>query len=145
MTKYQKPPELVAFEREYNAHKYDHKQIIPPHCRVKTHFSDKTANDLTRAIITHLEYYGYFAARVNTTGIYDAGRRQFRTTGARRGIADVSAVINGRSVQLEIKAGKDKPRADQLRVQSEVRQAGGIYEFVHNFAEYIAIFNEIRK
>ena len=141
--KYTKPPCLVEFENEYNAHKYDNKQMIPPECRVRTRFSDNTANALTTAIIAHLEYNGHFAARVNTTGIYDERRGLYRQTNARRGMADISAIINGKSVQLEIKAGKDKPRTDQIQVQNEVRKAGGIYEFVHTFSQYLEIYKTL--
>ncbi|MBR1564759.1 MAG: hypothetical protein IJ650_05370 [Paludibacteraceae bacterium] len=119
--------------------------MIPPECRVRTSFSDKTANQLTAAIIAHLEYKGHFAARVNTTGVYDSKRGVYRRTNARKGMADVSAIINGKSVQLEVKAGKDRPRTDQLQVQCEVRAAGGIYEFIHTFAEYIALYNGLVK
>lgn len=140
--RYKKPPELVAFETEYNAHKYDNSSM-PEYARIKTHFTDKTANGLTAAIIAHLEYYGHFAARVNTTGVYDASRGQYRRTNARKGMADISAVINGKPVQIEIKAGADRPRADQLQVQREYQQAGGVYLFVHNFSEYVQEYRKI--
>lgn len=144
-TKYNKPPELIEFETQYNAHKYDNKPLIPKECRVRTKFSDKTANQLTAAIIAHLEFNGYFAARINTTGIYDSKRECYRTTNARRGMADIMAIINGKSVQLEIKIGNDRPRTDQIQVQSEVRAAGGIYEFIHNFPEYIRLYNQLTQ
>ena len=141
--RYVKPAALIAFEKEYNdaqAQKYPH---IPPECRVRTTFRDNTANGLTRAIIAHLQMHGYFAGRVNTTGIYDHRTGLYRTTSARKGMADISAVINGRSVQLEIKAGKDRPRTDQMQVQREVRAAGGVYEFIHSFTEYIELYNRL--
>lgn len=141
--KYQKSPEIKKFEAEYNAHKYDNKPEIPVQSRIRTRFSDKTANELTKAIIAHLEFHGHFATRINTVGIYDSKRGQYRYTTARKGMADIFAIISGESVQLEIKAGKDKPSEAQLRVQSEVRAAGGIYEFIHSFAEYILLYSQI--
>ncbi|MBR6018096.1 MAG: hypothetical protein IK073_05700 [Paludibacteraceae bacterium] len=140
---YIKPQALIDFENEYNARKAARLSRIPPECRVRTIFRDDTANGLTRAIIAHLQMHGHFASRVNTTGIYDQRRGLWRSTAARRGLADISAVINGRAVQLEIKAGKDKPRSDQMQVQAEVQAAGGIYEFVHNFTEYIELYNRL--
>lgn len=139
----EKSPELAAFEDEYNAVHYANLANVPPECRVRKTFSDKDANSLTRAIIAHLQLHGHFAARVNTTGIFDSRRAVYRQTNARRGMADVSAVINGRAVQFEIKAGNDRPRTEQLQVRAEVQAAGGIYEFVHTFAEYIAIYDQI--
>lgn len=140
--RYSKPAELAEFEREYNAHKYDD-SIMPEYARIKTHFSDKTANNLTTCIICHLEYNGHFATRVNTTGIYDKKRGIYRRTNARLGMADISAVINGLPIQIEVKAGRDKPRPDQLQVQREYERAGGKYVFVHNFAEWVQIYREI--
>lgn len=141
--RYIKPAPLVEFENEYNeaqALKYPN---IPPECRARTKFSDKDANSLTRAIIAHLSFHGYFAARVNSTGVYDQRRGLWRVSNARRGLADISAVINGKAVQLEIKAGNDRPRTEQMRVQREVQAAGGVYEFVHNFTEYIEIYKRL--
>jgi|GEM_PF-400117 len=140
-SRYTKPAALVAFEKEYNAAQSLRYSKVPPECRARWTFSDKDANSLTRAIIAHLKFNGYFAARVNTTGLYDQRRGLWRTTSAQRGMADISAVINGRSVQLEIKAGRDRPRADQINVQMQVQAAGGVYEFVHNFTEYIELYN----
>lgn len=141
--RYVKPQALIDFENEYNAAQAAKFPKIPPECRARTTFSDKDANSLTRAIVAHLRFHGYFAARVNSTGVYDQRRGTWRTSNARRGLADVSAVIAGRAVQLEIKAGKDRPRTDQMRVQAEVQASGGVYEFVHNFAEYIAIYDAL--
>lgn len=141
--KYIKPHELTIFETEYNLHAYDNLQRIPEYARVRTHFRDDTANELTKAILAHLKYTGNFGARVNTTGVYDSRSGQYRQTNARKGMADISAVIAGKPVQIEIKAGTDKPRADQLKVQAEYRAAGGLYEFVHGFSEYIALYKRL--
>lgn len=140
---YIKPAALVEFENEYNAHAYDKLPNIPPECRVRTVFRDDTANGLTRAIIAHLRFHGHFAARVNVTGIYDRRRGAYRTTSGRKGMADINAVINGRAVQFEIKAGADRPRSDQMQVQREVQAAGGVYEFVHNFTEYAELYSRL--
>ena len=141
--KYVKPHELTMFETEYNLHAYDNLHRIPEYARVRTRFRDDTANELTKAILAHLKYTGNFGARVNTTGIYDSRSGQYRQTNARKGMADISAVIAGKPVQIEIKAGADKPRADQLKVQAEYRAAGGLYEFVHGFSEYIALYKRL--
>lgn len=141
--RYVKPQALIEFEKEYNEVQAAKYPKIPPECRAKYKFTDKDANGLTRAIIAHLQMHGYFAARVNSTGVYDQARGLWRKSNARRGLADITAVINGRAVQLEIKAGNDRPRAEQMRVQREVQTAGGVYEFVHNFTEYIALYERL--
>lgn len=141
-TKHGKSPELAEFEREYNAHEYDRLPNIPEAARVRTKFEDGTANGLTACIIAHLKHNGHFAARVNTTGIYDSMRGRYRTANARKGMADISAIINGKAVQIEVKAGKDRPRPEQIRVQTEYRASGGVYEFVHTFAEYLQFYQQ---
>lgn len=143
--RYVKPAALVAFEKEYNAAQALKYPNIPPECRVRSKFTDKTANGLTAAVIAHLKMHGHFASRVNSTGIYDQRRGLWRASNGTRGLADISAVIAGRAVQIEIKAGTDKPRAAQLQVQANVRAAGGVYEFIHNFTEYIALYEELTK
>lgn len=143
--RYKKPAALVAFEKEYNEANARKFPKIPPECLARYKFTDKTANGLTAAIIAHLKLHGHFASRVNSTGIYDQRRGLWRTSNGTRGLADISAVIAGRAVQLEIKAGKDKPRGAQLQVQANVRAAGGVYEFIHNFTEYIAFYEELTK
>lgn len=140
--RYVKSPELREFENEYNAHKYDN-SCMPEYARIRTHFRDDTANALTAAIIAHLEYYGHFAARVNTTGVYDARRGKYRTTNARKGMADISALIKGRAVQIEVKAGHDRPRVEQLQVQKEYEAAGGKYLFIHTFAEWVQEYGKL--
>lgn len=144
LAKYTKPPELLEFEREYTARHYANVPNIPPECRTPFRFEDRTANGLTKAIISHLQMNGHFAARVNTTGVYDARRGQYRCTNARKGMADISAVINGTPVQIEVKAGRDKARTDQLQVQSEYQAAGGFYIFVHTFPEYLEQYQHIK-
>lgn len=142
---YIKPQALIDFENAYNEAMAKKTPHVPAECRARYVFRDDTANKLTQAIIAHLRFNGYFAGRVNTTGVYDFKRGLYRTTSARKGMADISATIAGRSVQFEIKAGKDRPRTDQLAVQREVRRAGGVYEFVHTFAEYIELYNRIKE
>ena len=141
--RYIKPQELIMFETDYNLHAYDKMPNFPQYARVRTTFRDDTANELTKAILAHLKYTGNFGARVNTTGIYDSRSGKYRQTNATRGMADISAVIAGKPVQIEIKAGKDKPREEQKRVQAQYRAAGGMYEFVHDFREYIALYMQL--
>lgn len=142
---YKRPPELAEFQKEYNAHEYDKNPDFPEYARVYTKFRDDTANGLTACILAHLKFTGNFGARVNSTGIFDRKTGKYRKSQATAGLADVSAIIGGTPVQIEVKAGKDRPRASQLKVQSDYRAAGGVYEFVHNFAEYLAIYKQHAK
>src|SRR4249919_787681 len=76
---------------------------------VPTSFPDvRKANGLTRAIINYLTWKGHRATRINSQGQLVKGAerqpsgniltvRQWRPGTTRRGTADISATINGRS------------------------------------------------
>jgi hypothetical protein len=88
------------------------------------------ANGLTKAIIKFLTWRGHRATRINVSGRVINGKYVHSTT--RRGTADISATINGKSVMLEIKSGKDKPSEHQIKEQILERDSGGVYEFIYN-------------
>lgn len=141
-TRYVKPHCLRVFENEYNAAYYTGRMAnIPVECRALYRFSDKTANELTKAIVAWLNSHGAFGARVNTIGVFDAKAQRYRFSGSTNGMADVTAIVGGKHVSLEIKHGHDKPRQAQLNVQRQVQQAGGIYEFVHTFEEFLQLMH----
>lgn len=138
---YFKPESVKTLERDW----YAYKQALHPDnpAVIRTAFRDDTANGLTKCITAYLKMRGHFAARVNTTGVYNAKLKKFIRSGSTLGMADVSAVIGGRSVQFEVKAGKDRPRPEQLEVQKKVRAAGGEYFFTHSFDEFLSQLSTI--
>lgn len=141
--RYVKPASIKAFEKElfeYDCWRYPN---IPRECIAKFHFEDKTANGLTNLICKWINFKGGNARRVNTGGIYVPKTRSFRRSGSTKGAADISATWHGKSLQIEIKAGKDKPREEQLKQQKRERAAGGIYEFVHNFDEFLKLIESL--
>lgn len=141
--KYVKPDSIKAFEKElyeYDCWRY---QMIPRECVAKFKFEDRTANGLTNLIVKWINYKGGNARRVNVGGIYNYKTGKYRRSGATKGAADISATWHGKSLQIEIKVGKDKPREDQLQQQASERAAGGIYEFVHNFDEFLKLMETL--
>lgn len=138
---YVRPQSIVRLEDEYYAFKKTQHPDNPAVCR--TSFRDDTANGLTKCILAHLRLKGFFAARVNTTGVYNYKLGKYIRSGSTLGMADVNAIINGRSVQFEVKAGKDRPRPEQLEVQRKVRAAGGEYFFTHSFDEFLNQINAL--
>lgn len=112
-----------------------------------------TANGLTRMIENFLNWSGHRATRINTQGrLIDAPQRQASGISlqtkkwipgtTRRGTADLSATINGRSVMLEIKVGNDRPSEYQLAEQARERAAGGSYEFIHTPEEFFEFYDK---
>lgn len=118
---------------------------------------DDTANGLTRCIIDYLHYKGWQAERINTTGIPIDSRKQvsditgrtrtigsltWRPSGSTIGSADISATINGRSVKIEVKIGKDRQSAAQRQYQAAIEQAGGLYYVARNFTDFVAWYHQ---
>ena len=99
------------------------------------------ANGLTQFICNFLNWSGYRATRINTMGRQIDGK--FIASATRKGSADISATIRGRSVMIEIKIGSDKASIHQLDEQKKERQAGGIYEFVSTPEQFFTIFDTL--
>ena len=100
-----------------------------------------TANGLTQFICNFINWSGYRATRINTMGRMVNGRWIHSTT--RKGSADISSTIKGRSVMWEVKVGRDRPRPEQLAEQAKERAAGGIYEFVSTPEQFFALFDTL--
>jgi hypothetical protein len=115
----------------------------------------KTANGLTRYIVNILFWLPHTnGTRVASTGrLIDAQEKQqsgtiltvkkFIPGTTRKGTADVTATIKGRSVKWEVKIGKDRPSEFQLREQEMEQQAGGYYFFVHTPEEFWQQYDEV--
>jgi hypothetical protein len=115
----------------------------------------KTANGLTRYIVNILFWLPHTnGTRVASTGrLIDAQEKQqsgtiltvkkFIPGTTRKGTADITATIKGRSVKWEVKVGKDRPSKYQLREQQMEQQAGGYYFFVHTPEEFWQQYDEV--
>jgi hypothetical protein len=100
-----------------------------------------TANGLTQFICNFINWSGFRATRINTMGRMVGGRWIHSTT--RKGSADISSTIKGRSVMWEVKVGRDRPRPEQLAEQAKERAAGGMYEFISTPEQFFAIFDTL--
>ena len=99
------------------------------------------SNGLTTFIINFLNWSGYRATRINTMGRQVNGR--WIPSATRKGSADISATVKGKSIQIEIKVGSDRPRPEQLAEQQRERNAGGIYEFVSTPEGFFELFDKL--
>lgn len=102
---------------------------------VKPTFRDDTANGLTKCIITYLELKGQQAERISNTGRNFNGKWIYGT--GKNGTADISATINGISVKIEVKIGKDRQSEAQWQYQRDIERAGGIYVIAKNFTDFV--------
>ena len=127
---------------------------------VKTKYSDKTANGLTKAIIAWINLNGYQAERISTTGRYvDNSKIVTDVLGNRKkigsgkyikgtgtnGSADISATIKGKSIKIEVKIGKDKQSEAQIKYQQMIEKAGGIYFIAKNFDDFFNFYITLVK
>ena len=99
------------------------------------------ANGLTTFICNYLNWLGHRATRINVSG-RKVGDKWIRSS-TRRGSADISATIKGKSVMIEIKIGRDKPSPEQLAEQIKERKAGGIYEFCSSVDEFFINYDSL--
>jgi len=113
-----------------------------------------TMRSNTTFICNFLSWKGHRATRINVSGrLVDTmekqpsgvkiGVKKWIPSSTRKGTADISATIKGRSVMIEIKVGSDKPREHQLLEQIKERKAGGIYEFIKTPEEFFDLYDSI--
>jgi len=133
--RYIKPDSVKELERIHFERKKENHSTVP--FLVETKFRDDSANGLTKTIIAWLKLNGHFGARINTTGTYNAKLGKYIHSGSRRAMADISAVVNGRHVSIEVKHGRDRMRTEQLKVKSEVEASGGVYIVASTFDNFL--------
>lgn len=122
-------------------------------------YRDDSANGLTRCIVDFLRLTGNQAERINCTGrpidntkiVTDVtgfsrriGSVRWLPTSGQRGTADISAVIRGRAVKIEVKM-KDRQSTEQKEYQAQIEQAGGLYWICHSMDEFINNYNMINQ
>lgn len=127
---------------------------------VKTKFTDKTANGLTKAIIKFLQLKGWQAERISTTGRMIDQRKTYtdvvgfrRTIGSTKwisgtttkGSADISATINGKSVKIEVKIGRDRQSDAQKKYQADIERSEGVYYIARTFEDFYKWYNQTFK
>lgn len=116
-------------------------------------WNDKTTNGLTAAIIDWLTYSGHYANRVNTQGqarikkiprysifsgqIEYTDKVEYTKSMTAKGTPDIDAIINGMAVKIEVKAGKDKIRDEQVRQGNKIIAAGGLYFIARDMDQFV--------
>lgn len=130
---------------------------MPEYTRSCRNYFDKTVNGLTKCIIDFLKFSGHQAERVNNKGRYLDGSKvvtdvlgdkriigsgKWIRSSMQKGSSDLSAVIFGKAVKIEIKI-KDSQSEAQKRYQQQVERAQGLYWMVRSFDEFLSFYNEI--
>lgn len=125
---------------------------MPEYALAKTKFSDKKANDLTKAILAWFNLSGGFAERISVTGRLIDNRKTYRDSVGKirqigtckwikssmtKGSGDISATYLGKSFKIEVKIGKDRQSDDQKEYEESVVRAGGVYIIASSFEGFI--------
>ena len=128
---------------------------LPMSARYVKTYSDRTANELQRAITDFLVFSGFQCERVSISGRFIDNRKTVKDTlgftrvigsgkwissSMQKGSADLSATINGMSVKIEVKIGRDKQSEFQKKYQEQIEQAGGIYVIIRSFSEFLNFY-----
>jgi hypothetical protein len=106
-------------------------------------FRDDSANSLTACITSYLRLKGAFCSRLNNTGIYDKRLMRYRPGTSRKGLPDILATYQGKSLFIEVKTGRDRIRPDQERIRDEQNASGGLYFVAHDFTSFKEWFDTI--
>jgi hypothetical protein len=137
----------MTFKERYNAAHHEYYKLKYPNVVADGLYCSptlpkyKTANGLTKFITNYILWAGWRATRVNTMGRQVGGKWIPGTT--RKGTADISATIKGRSIMIEIKVGKDKASEYQLKEQELERKSGGIFEFISSPEEFFTLYDYV--
>ena len=130
---------------------------MPPEYIVRTKFTDKTANSLTKAIVKWINLNGYQAERISTSGRWvdnskvvtdvlgnkkKIGSGKYIKGSGTKGSADISATIKGRSIKIEVKM-KDKQSEAQIEYQKAIERAGGIYFIAKDFDSFYQFYTTL--
>lgn len=138
---YRKPEAVKELERMADA-EARLKHPTCPHLAPRT-FRDDSANGLTVCIVKYITLKGGFASRINSTGIYDIRLKRYRPGTQKKGISDIIALYQGKSLSIEVKHGRDKQSQAQKQIESEVIKAGGLYFVAHDLTTFKQWFDNI--
>jgi hypothetical protein len=126
-----------------------------------TKWNDNSANTLTASIEFYINATGNQAERISNQGQYREGKKIQVGTGeiaytkqlpgkwtpgqGTKGTADISATINGKSVKIEVKYGRDVQSDAQKQYQQKIETAKGIYYIARDFDTFVEWYDKINQ
>lgn len=96
----------------------------------------ESANEITRKILKFLDLKKHYCSRIQSQGQYNPTKGRWTKSTVRRGIGDILAIIDGKAVMIEVKAGKDRMSEWQVKTKQDVENSGGIYLVVRSFDDF---------
>lgn len=114
-------------------------------------YNDQTANGLTRCIEDFIKHIGGYGNRVSTTGIMRKVNGQMKWTkgNSNKGAFDLRIVYQGKSLDVEVKIGRDVLSEAQKKEMVRIVAAGGFAFVARDFPAFlqwfIGIFPETKQ
>jgi hypothetical protein len=133
---------LAALDYAVKLKKYG---SVPKDAIPASKFDSTTANGLTTCVIKLLMLKGHYCSRIQSQGQWRQDLGMWTPGTTRKGIGDVLAIINGRTIMLEVKIGADKQSQHQKETEEDVIASGGVYIIVRNFKDFLQWYHEIIK
>ncbi len=102
-----------------------------------------TADAITRQVLQFLDEHGYAAWRQVNEGRYDPERQQwYPHPNSRRGVPDIIGFrrTDGLFIGVEVKAGTDRLRDEQIQFLDELKAANGLPFVAYSFEQFRASF-----
>ena len=93
--------------------------------------------DVQKAIVAYLEYAGYCVAVTDRSRHWDAKGRVRASRISMRGYPDLSLVVKGRAVFIEVKSAKGRLSPDQVKCHEHLRAHGALVYVVRGVDECI--------
>jgi hypothetical protein len=116
---------------------------VPSHAIARTNFEDKSTNGLTHCVLTWLTIHSHYVSRIQSQGQYRESIGRFTRSTTRRGIGDLFAVVNGKTLMIEIKAGKDRLSKFQIQTQKDIEASGAHYWVIRSFEEFLKQYKHL--
>lgn len=135
-SRYVKPDSVKELERLANEDARLKHPNVPTIYLAPRKFRDDSTNSLTSCIVAYLNIKGAFVSRLNNGGIYDRKLRKYRPGTNRKGLPDVLATFQGKSLFIEVKFGKDRLSEAQEKIRDEQEQSGGFFYVARDFTGF---------
>ena len=105
-------------------------------------YSDKTANGLTKCIEDFIKHIGGYANRTSTTGMVRVvnGVAKWTKGNTNKGAFDLRFVYQGKSVDVEVKIGRDVMSDAQEKEMTRIIAAGGLAFIAKDFPSFLYWF-----
>ena len=113
---------------------------FPEHARVKSKYSDRTANKLTRAIVDWFGYQRHFATRLSSSGTFRTDLGKYVPSQQRLGMPDIYAIVEGRAVHVEVKVAKDYLSDDQKETMAALKTSGAVVFVASTFQSFFDFY-----